>query len=526
MKLSFKTPIAIKSIAAALLPVLLLQVSCTKKFEQFNTNPNELTDSLLKYDYKYVGAFLPGMQTSIYSTVDWQYQLQQNLNADLYSGYMGIPTPFNSGKNNSNYFMMDWNNWSFKVAYDNVMSGWKEVKQRGEQLRPDLFAVATIIKVLAMHRVTDVYGPIPYSKFGTGGFSTSYDSQESIYNTFFQELDAAIAKLVEFDQTNPGGKEQLRPFDLVYNGDYAKWVRLANSLKLRLAMRMVYANRALAKTKAEEAVKHAYGVITDNSGNAFVKSGNGITVSNSLYVISQEYNDVRMGAAMESILGGYKDPRMAAYFRPTKAGTYKGIRNGIDIRSKEDYVGFSGLNIERATPIKLMTAAEVYFLRAEGALWGWDMKGSEKALYEQGISTSFDQYQLSNAATYIADKTSVPAAYADAVNTVNNTAAGTNITIAWDDAASFEVKQERILTQKWISVYPDGQEAWSEFRRTGYPKLWMNVVNYSGGSITGFIKRLPFPPDEYKNNRDEVTKATGLLGGADNGGTRLWWDKK
>ena len=100
------------------------------------------------------------------------------------------------------------------------------------------------------------------------------------------------------------------------------------------------------------------------------------------------------------------------------------------------------------------------------------------------------------------------------------------ITVKWSDADGFETKLERIITQKWISLYPDGQEAWSEFRRTGYPKLFPLVVNKSGGVITGFIKRLPIPAKYRNSNSGGYQRAVTTLGGADNGGTKLWWDKK
>jgi hypothetical protein len=90
------------------------------------------------------------------------------------------------------------------------------------------------------------------------------------------------------------------------------------------------------------------------------------------------------------------------------------------------------------------------------------------------------------------------------------------------------VKQERIITQKYLAIYPDGEEAWSEFRRTRYPKVIPNVTNNSSGTIntTTQIRRLKFPTTEYANNTEEVQKAVVLLGGADNGGIKLWWDKK
>ena len=92
-----------------------------------------------------------------------------------------------------------------------------------------------------------------------------------------------------------------------------------------------------------------------------------------------------------------------------------------------------------------------------------------------------------------------------------------------------EEKLERIITQKWIAIYPDGQEAWSEFRRTAYPKVFPVMINNSGGTINTNkqVRRIPYPASEYRNNANNVNNAVStLLGGADNGGTQLWWDKK
>jgi hypothetical protein len=133
----------------------------------------------------------------------------------------------------------------------------------------------------------------------------------------------------------------------------------------------------------------------------------------------------------------------------------------------------------------------------------------------------------------LADDTKKPMAYTDPKAITpgeNDVLTGSpflsTITVKWDDAASDEEKLERIITQKWIAVYPDGQEAWSEVRRTGYPKLFPVVVNNSGGKIstTDFIKRINFASGEYTTNPSGVSAAVGLLGGADNGGTSLWWD--
>jgi hypothetical protein len=176
-----------------------------------------------------------------------------------------------------------------------------------------------------------------------------------------------------------------------------------------------------------------------------------------------------------------------------------------------------------------MTSAEVFFLRAEAALRGWaNAGGTAKELYEKGITTSLNQWGVGDqAAAYINDATSKPAPYVDPKNAENNSPALSSITVKWDEAASADAKLERIITQKWLAIFPEGQEAWSEFRRTGYPKLFPVVHNESNGTINTAIqiRRISFPQAEYTGNQGEVQKAIQLLGGPDNGGTRLWWDK-
>ena len=181
-----------------------------------------------------------------------------------------------------------------------------------------------------------------------------------------------------------------------------------------------------------------------------------------------------------------------------------------------------------------MTAAESYFLRAEGALRGWNMGGTAKHFYEAGVKISFQEAGVSGADSYLADNTSKPAAYEDKTGDGNDAAAPSTITIAWDDAANFETNLERIITQKWIAMFPDGVEGWSEFRRTGYPKLFPVCRNESAGRIstTIQIRRLPYPQVQYNSNAAAVAAGVATLNGesnnatGDNGGTTLWWDKK
>jgi hypothetical protein len=176
-----------------------------------------------------------------------------------------------------------------------------------------------------------------------------------------------------------------------------------------------------------------------------------------------------------------------------------------------------------------MNAAEVAFLKAEGALRGWTMGGTAEALYNEGITLSFQQYGVTGSDVYLSDDTKTPGAYTYPLgNAAYNFGPNSLITIKWNDAASDEQKLERIITQKWIAIFPLGNEAWAEFRRTGYPKFAPVVTNSSNGAIPAgsFIKRLVFPDTEYQRNAENVYEAVRLLGSPDTQGTKLWWDKK
>ncbi len=297
-------------------------------------------------------------------------------------------------------------------------------------------------------------------------------------------------------------------------------------------MRMAYANPTLAQQMAEAAVNNSYGVFTTNADNAFLQSADGVNIHNPLQIICYNFNDIRMGANMESFMKGYKDPRVSYLFDLAPDGTYHGIRNGISITNISAYTTpFSTLNVASTSPIPWMSAAEMFFLRAEGAVRGWNMGGTAQSFYETGIQTNFTYLGAGSAATYILDSTDKPATYvdlADASNNVNNGSSLSTITIHWKATDPVETQYERILTQKWIALYPDGQEAWTEFRRMRYPKVFPVVVNNSGGLIntTTQIRRLPFPQTEYQSNASGVQTGVAELGGADNGGTKLWWDQK
>lgn len=506
---------------------LLLAVGCTNDFQNINTNPYGLTNAQLEQDFNNIKTPFTSAFNGVFNTLHWKYQLQQNLNADLWSGYMAIPTPFAGGSNNSTYNLVDgWNGFVWNLGYTDVMANLYKVQTLTKGKYDQIYAISLILKVEAMHRMTDVYGPIVYSKFGTTDPTVTYDSQEDVYNQMFSELDFAVTELTKRVEANEpstfGGSDMT-----AYAGDYKQWIKYGNSLRLRLATRIVKINGVLAKSQAEQALAQKYGVLTTKGDIAKIVYAS--TYIDPLKTITNAWGDIRMSADMESIMGGYNDPRLAKYFAESVdfPGQFRGIRSGINIVAKSDRTGMSEIgSIVSGNEKVLMSNAEVFFLRAEGALRGWNMGGTSQALYEQGIQASFEQQGVSNAAAYIANTASTAKNFIDVKDAANNGAAVNNVTIAWDNTLNNEVKLQKIITQKWIAGFPEGQEAWSEYRRTGYPKLFRVVKNLSGDLITNQygVRRINFPQSEKDGNPAGLATGLTLLGGADNGGTRLWWD--
>ncbi len=528
-----------KILAGTLTASLLFMGACTDKFEEYNTNPIGVTDDILEGDNNSIGAYFPQIQQMIYCNFnwgwgkDWTFQIMQNLNADIFSGYMMTPTDFAANVNNTTYALVDgWNASAWDYTYTYMMPSVAKVYELAEEEAPQFYAIAKILRVTGMHRISDIYGPIIYSHYGESATGGKFDSQEDAYKAFIADLKDAVAILSNHIEEYPDDA-LFGQFDQAYKGDYVKWIRFANSLRLRLAVRMVKVDPVKAREEAESAMANEYGVI-ENRDEVFSISGKGYT--HPLAAISGSWNDILMGAPIESIMTGYEDPRLSKYFKSSADAdvkengyTYKGIRQGIDIPGKSLYVEHSQVNLETESPAVLMTPAEVYFLRAEGALRGWsNMNGTAKELYELGISSSFNQWGV-NMGDYL-NSENLPAEYVDVKNADNNVAAGSeylnNVSPKWDEAAISEVKLQKIITQKWIAMFPEGQEAWSEFRRTGYPKLFPVKKNDSQGVIPSelFVRRLNFSVTEKDRNPEGYAEAVKLLGGADNGATRLWWD--
>jgi hypothetical protein len=501
---------------------VVLASSCTNDFEEINTDKNTVAT---------IGpAELPFLFARAISAVPWNDQTAQNLYADQYAQYFA---------NNTAYFPTDrltinmsWANGPWNKQYTVIVPQLQTLFENTDPASSE-HALANIWWVYSFHRVTDYWGPIPYSKAGVPGTSVPYDAQSAIYDDFFKRLDAAVEVL----KTKPATEKPFGDFDLIYGGAVTKWIKFANTLRLRLAIRISEVDPTRARAEAEAAV--AAGVFTTSPEDDALAKKNVID-RNPISVMS-EWNEFRMTASMESALVGYADPRLPVYFIPAKkTGTYEGLRNGLsiaqlgDAKNKPDansHVGprwtdpvSGGVASFLTTPSNVMCTAEAYFLRAEGALLGWNMGGTAKAMYETGISNSMKQWGITDAtavANYM-NSLNTPIPPADFLNS----RALSDVPVKFNEGDA-DIALEQIAMQKWLALFPDGVEAWADFKRADALPLYP-VANSDNPDITDpsvqTIKRLPFLESERQTNKVEVDKAVDLLGGPDKITTNLWWD--
>lgn len=509
-------------------------LSCTDGFENINKDPYGVTKDEASRDAYAEGASMVAIQAWVVPVHPNAAQFTECLFGGTWGGYFADSNPGFNGKNFATYRPEEgWNRVMYKDIIPNVFPNLAALKDiTSDEV---LLSVAEICKVAAVHRVTDAYGPIPYSKIGQDGELTApFDSQQEIYNKMFEELTNAI-DILTLHRTESFSANA----DKVYGGNVMKWIKFANSLKLRLAMRLAYADETLAQQMAEEAVNHDIGVMTSNDENAFI-SGFGKD-GNPLHRVMYLWNDgdSRIGADITSYMDGLKDPRMSKYFtettftaedNPAFANGFYGLRSGITIPDAKTAQKYSNYRVSPSSPLLWMNAAEVAFLKAEGKLRGWNTgEGTAKELYEEGVKLSFAQHNTDGADLYLTNTSNKPASYKDPKNVNSYNGATSTITSAWDTNGNFEKNLEQIITQKWIAIFPLGIEAWAEQRRTGYPNLMPVVVNGSGGIVNSQIgpRRLAYPSEEISTNGPNVQHAISeYLKGPDNMGTKVWWDKK
>ena len=541
---------------------LLMGVGCTGDFEEINTNPYQIPDK----DVKMSDLFNEAQLSVFYnqSNGNWEYQLIQNLNADLYSGYMAIPTAFNGGNNNDNYFMMNgWNGYTLSYMLLHVVKPMASV-QKIENLADDFLAISEILKVAGAHKMVDTYGPCPYTQSMQGGISVAYDSEETCYTAFLNELADACDRLTKWLDANGGDDNSRLEWDKMCGKSQTTWLQFGNTLRLRLAMRCAVVAPDLAKQHVVAACSNKYGLLKNT--DIEVKDAN---TRNPQALICRDYNDCCISANYETILKGYNDPRLEATCQGvgwggkgdiyTQSGSpaglvgeIKGIRNGlkVDGSSYKMYsiikCPASGGPYSTDVPMPIMSRAESSFLQAEAALRGW-ISGDAKSFYEEGIRNSFAKYNLDGVDEYINGETK-QIRYVDPHNPANNYPADNvpdekiydylNDVPVKFHASDKEKQLQQIIIQKWIAGFPEGLNAWAEYRRTGYPKLFPipadnnNVqAEYLSGSkdeLTRIgIRRLPFSYDERSSNPAGLAEGVAILnarGQKDAIDSRLWWD--
>ena len=524
----------------------VISVSCTGRFKDLNTDKAGITDENMQVDLNHLGIPLDVIQQGIYFNYDygkgknWPYQLMQNLSADMFSGYMHDYKPLNGGSHNSDYNLQDgWNGTLWENTYAYIMPQIKRLEDSTRLKYPAVYAVTEILKVEVMHRVSDYYGPVIYTSFGNKKMIYQPDTQQDVYHYFLDDLKTAVGILENYVNLADYTPEFSR-FDLLLDGKVESWIRFANSLRLRLAIRMAMADPDKARQEFADALAGPLGVFEEPTQLVAVTTDE--EYSNPLGEINRVWGEVYMNASMESILNGFDDPRREAFFEPCPddvllpdrdgrdsvliplKGQYRGIRQGT-MFAHTLYSALSKIYVNVQTKPILMTAAEVWFLRAEAALRGWTAE-DPRICYEQGIRCSFSQWQVAGVETYLQSDCRA-ADFEDAFTPENNIKARCLVSPRWDDAASDEMKLERIITQKWLAVFPEGCEAWAEQRRTGYPRLFSVRYNNSRNGCVDtekMIRRLNYPSSILDSDNGQYEMLVNALGGPDHAGTPLWRD--
>ena len=527
--------------------------ACIKDFQEVNTNKLQPTDAN-RGGYSSGGYFNELVQRPIPTGVGVgpanDYQVVQNMSTDNWVGYFSPGrNSWDNGFNQTSYYISNGRaNGTFSTLITRVMNPYFQIKgqmhnvetvngklvyQPKDLTSNAIYQVAQIVKIMGMHRATDLFGPIPYSDMEPGNVKAKYDSQEKVYRSFLKELEEAVAVLNQYGANN----KVLQDFDPVYSGDTSKWIRLANSLMLRLAMRVRYADAALSQEYVGKAIA---GGLIENDDQA------GKLVTSSKYIFHHSlvtmlgYGELKMGATIYSYLKGYDDPRMAKYF--TKSTPYGqpldfyAVRSGLNNTTQAaDYKDYSVPTVVQTTPTYWLRASEVQFLLAEAALMNWYTGDTAENLYKKGIEMSFTENGLTTAqAQAYYNASGVPVKYVDPRDSNYNVDAKSTINKKWSTVTSAEEHLEQIITQKYLANYPNGFESWSEWKRTGYPRMFTAAYNLSNVGaqnidVTGKdfgVRRFPFPQSEFELNAENVTAAKSLLGGPDNSATNVWWDKK
>lgn len=532
--------------------IILLLTLCSMSacdYETVNTDPYGVSDEELgplKYGARFMNMqqrVIPIGSPSLTTGPGNDLQNTDLISSGNYIGYFG---------NNNNWGFNNESNWNFtdsrmNYAYQNFYSSiflpWNEIyeiaKDAESPSEQAILEMANIVKNVAWLRATDVFGPIAYTSAGDGSIAPKFDSQEVVYKTMMADL----AKSVEL--LNTISYRVMSQYDLIYDGNVQNWVKLANSLMLRMAVRVHFKDEALAREYIAKALDPKNGgVIEDIASEAKIQTSAKMPLLNSMMASVNDYNETRMGATIWGYLRGYRDPRLSKYFTQ---GTY-----GYGSYMQKDYFAVapentnskqettwsekfaSRPNIDANSPLYWFRASETYFLKAEAALYNL-MEGDPQTFYEQGVSMSFQENGVNGFTADYLETTDKPLGirtmaywYGDYGHdlSIGNTSP------KWDDyTGSLPQKDEqlqKIITQKYLALYPNAVEAWTEYRRTGFPYIMKPMDGAAAGRIgasaedTRAPERFRFAPTAYNSNPN-MAEIPKLLGGDDIGATKMWW---
>ncbi|WP_455665395.1 SusD/RagB family nutrient-binding outer membrane lipoprotein [Phocaeicola sp.] len=426
------------------------------------------------------------------------------------------------------------------------------------------YQIARIVRAYIFHRLTDLHGDIPYSQAGQPKeFSyPKYDKQEDIYNDLLKELDEAQANL-------GSGTASMGAQDLYYNGDVSKWKKFANSLMLRVAMRLTKVNAAKAQEYAAKA--YSNGVITETADNCRLNHAGGVTTNDSSepyakIIIHEDPGVAYINKTFIDALTSMNDPRipliMAVYPDTYEAKDVDPADPALSAPERQKgLIGFFSMGPTSSYSIKkyypeeytdevlsntaspnyykkthsqpnrstygdptgptfVCTAAQTNLLLAEAAYRGW-INGSAESFYNAGVRCAmeqFSQYPSANAKTLY--------------NTYLTSSAVNDYLTA--NAYNSSKALEQINTQYWITCFFDEYETYANWRRSGYPELkergsahdnWSDLGQY-GPDI---VRRFPYPSSELQINSTNYLEALGRMGLTnenDFNNTRVWWDAK
>lgn len=449
---------------------------------------------------------------------------------------------------------------------------------------PELKAIFLTLFNYSAIENADLFGPMPYEEFKALRDKSpfKYNDVRTIYYGVKKNLDDAVACLKYYkDNRSEAYKQELvnvmYSYLTIVNDPYSKtwedmepWIRFANSLKLRMAIHMSGIEPETAKTWAEEAVRD--GVITDVDNEVAIYPV--FSGKDHPLVEITGWSDAVMGASFLNLLENLDHPYMKYLFTKNSVGlakspqavegsscpattpansVYVGMRDGVapgegQAAANNPYCGYSMLDkaylAQTQAPLFLMKCSEVYFLLAEGALRGWNMGGTAKQFYEQGIRNASLESRSFTGNKYnelVDDYLNVEApkgiAYVDPQGLTPDMPSVTKIGVKWNEGDSPEVKLEKIITQKYIASFPYSYESWVDLRRVGYPKLFpiLGVADSDGTIGAGkpnvqtkenIMRRIPWASDDPQTKEDIANTGLPALGegATDTQGQHLWWD--